>query len=326
MKNILLILTGGTIGSRINEKGNISPSLEPLVLDFAKSKLKNTKFTVREPLNVLSENMTLSDREVLIKDILSTDLSLFDGIIITHGSDTVSYTAALLSMALRHLDIPVLLVCANKILSDPSSNGIRNFLDSVSFIGEGTVKRGVFVIYDKTVYLGSRILAADPFCDRFSSFDGVSFGSIENGVFVPNLSDLNPSILDINRQRSQIFSLKDTLIDSVALIPYSPAAMLGRFDTESLSAVLIFGYHSGTVNEREILNFANRCQKTGTDIYLASFKDESLPIYESLSEILKVDIVGRIFNTSPESALAKIQLAYSVNSDLLNRNLFFEKI
>ena len=56
-----------------------------------------------------------------------------DGIILTHGSDTIQYTAALLSYVLKP-EIPVMIVCSNYVLEDEKANGFDNFCAAVDFI------------------------------------------------------------------------------------------------------------------------------------------------------------------------------------------------
>lgn len=332
MKRIKLILTGGTIGSRIDADGNISPSALPLLLTHCGKSVENiAEFDVLEPLSVLSENMTMADREVLINEILKTDTSMLDGIIIAHGSDTLCYTAALVSMAARHIDIPIVFIASDKVLSDPDSNGPDNFLSAVTIIADGTLKRGCFICYkdingQNSVYLGTRLCSAEPIFDSFAPFDKARLGYAENGRFVFEEGCFNPSLSEINSARSPIVSDEIKLYDTVLMTSSSPAFDITRVNTDGLSAVINYGYHCGTTDEERMLRFANRCESEGITLYLASFKDENAPVYESLKEILQFSNVKRLYNISPESAYSKAVLAASLGDELLSQNLFFEKI
>ena len=331
LKRIKLILTGGTIGSRIDESGNISVSAEPLLLKYSDERLrKSAEFEVSEPFCVLSENMTMADRECLIREILAAE-GLFDGVIVAHGSDTICFSAALVSMAVRHLSCPVVFIASDKVLSDPESNGTSNFESAVTLITSGIFSRGTFICYkdkngENSVYLGTRLSSAEPLFDSFLPFDDSRIGVIRSGKFYYESGRFNPSIEEINALREPIIEWEFTLKDSVLMTHSSPAFSLDRLDTRGLSAIINYGYHCGTVDESSMLALAKRCEAEGVDIFLASFKDKNAPIYESLSEILKQKNVKRLYNISPESAFAKVVLAYSLDKELLSENLFFEEI
>lgn len=332
MKKILLILTGGTIGSRIDNNGNISPSSEPLLLNKCRSKLPaDIEFSVLEPLCVLSENMTLKDRESLIQEVLKADTNLYDGIIIAHGSDTITYTASLTAMALRHIEIPIVFIASDKVLSDPLSNGPDNFISAVDFITDGVVKRGCYICYKDSVdrnavYLATRLCESEPIFDSFHSIDNTYFGTTENGKFIYNNHHLNPTIAEINKPKARIIPNDFKLKPIVSMLRSSPAFDYSRYNINGLSAIVNYGYHCGTTPEKCFLEFAKDCNDKKVDVWLASFKDPEAPIYDSLSRILSLPNVHRLYNISPEAAYSKILLAYSVNKSIINDNLFFENL
>ena len=332
MKKILLILTGGTIGSRIDSSGTISTNGKPLILEACQNRVdKVAKFDVIEPLCVLSENMTLFQRESLIKAIRNTNTTKYDGIIVTHGSDTLTYTAALCGMALRDTDIPIVFIASDLVLSDPKSNGRDNFESAVSFICDNQIKRGVFICYkdfngENAIYLATRLCEADPFLDRFNSFDGTRFGKTQKGRFIYEENRFNPDLDSVNAPKAPILPLNFSLKDSIALLRSCPAFNYSRFDISGLDAVINYGYHSATVDEKSFYEFAKRCNDNNVFIYLASFKDPNSPIYESLEKILELPNVKRLFNISPESAYAKVTLAYSIDKRLIDERIYYEII
>ncbi len=332
MKKILLILTGGTIGSRIDDYGNISPTSEPLLINLCRSSVKDiAEFEVIEPFSVLSENMSLANRCCLINTILGYSTKDLDGIIVAHGSDTLCYTASLCGVALRHLDIPLVFIASDLVLSNPDSNGRDNFLSAVQLICDGGIKRGSFICYknlfgENSVYLSTRLCAADPIFDSFVPFDGKPFGKIKDGKFIYNPHPRNPTVEEVNKPRKEIIKEKINLSDNVILIHSSPALDPNRINLKNISAVINYGYHCGTLDSTRFIDFAMRAQKQGVDIFLASFKDALSPIYESLEKVLQLSNVKRLYNISPESAAGKVLLAYNINPSLVNENLYFEEI
>ena len=136
---IALILTGGTICSRVghdgtrrSDVGTASTVLEQhyrLAHPFS-----SVQFEVQMPLNRLSEDLIPDDWCVILRSIASLDLRRYDGIIIAHGTDTLEQTAGMLSAALADISIPVILVSAIEPLDESQTNGHANFEAAVKLI------------------------------------------------------------------------------------------------------------------------------------------------------------------------------------------------
>ena len=123
---ILTVFTGGTIGSSLS-KGAISPN------------------TVA-PYTVLSENLSAEYLEKLRSCVEDNLNSGYDGIVVTHGTDTLQYSAAYLDLTLGLIETPVVLVSSNYPLPYSRANGLENFAAAVDFI-RSKQGRGVFVSY-----------------------------------------------------------------------------------------------------------------------------------------------------------------------------------
>ena len=138
MKNILLVFTGGTIGSTVTD-GTINTSgTSPfkLIQQF-QAHYKNHQsinFNTIRPIEILSENLAPCVWETIIAAIEAEQPERYDGIIITHGTDTLSFTAAALSFYFHAVKIPMLLVSSDYPLDDCRANGLENFICAVEFI------------------------------------------------------------------------------------------------------------------------------------------------------------------------------------------------
>lgn len=147
--NIRIIFTGGTIGSA--EKDNIistdSKAAYTLLEKYRKEyDAADVSFETSEPLRMLSENLSASEINLIIKSVKEAITEDADGIIVTHGTDTIQYTAAALSLILDSINIPVMLVSSAYPLDDDRQNGTDNFAAAVEFIKE-KAGCGVFVPY-----------------------------------------------------------------------------------------------------------------------------------------------------------------------------------
>lgn len=132
-RKILIIYTGGTIGMVIDPETN---SLVPFDFENISNhvpELRKFDFQVRsisfEPL-IDSSDM---NPEVWIKlvTIIEENYSAFDGFVVLHGTDTMSYTASALSFMLHNLQKPVILTGSQLPLGTIRTDGKENLITAL---------------------------------------------------------------------------------------------------------------------------------------------------------------------------------------------------
>jgi len=128
--SIGLVVTGGTIASKLDSKtGGVKPITE--IKDFAKVyhalfDKANIK-TMEVPFVELSENMSSEHWTKIAESVKKLlDDKEIQGVIVTHGSDTLHYTAAALSFFLRDLNKPVVLTFSQRSIDRASSDAEMN--------------------------------------------------------------------------------------------------------------------------------------------------------------------------------------------------------
>jgi len=134
LPKILILHTGGTIASKVDyETGGVISKFTPEELLEMFPELKElANIDCKQISNIFSEDMGFKDYNTIAKEIKKAkDIS---GIIITHGTDTMHYTAAALSFMLNDLPYPVLLVGSQRSSDRPSSDAYMNLLCAVQFI------------------------------------------------------------------------------------------------------------------------------------------------------------------------------------------------
>lgn len=192
MKNILVIFTGGTIGSTITDN-IISPnkSTSSLLINKYNELYDDNEcvFDVSYPYSILSENLSATELNILIKEIKQNIEEEYDGIIVTHGTDTIQYTAAALDYIFCDIEIPILIVSSNYPLENVEANGLINFAAAIKFI-EDNISNGVFVAYenhDGIVYYhrGNKLVKHLETDDQLFSID-MPFAYLDNNNIVVN--------------------------------------------------------------------------------------------------------------------------------------------
>jgi len=186
---ILTVFTGGTIGSLVGSDGKISTeeATKYLLIDeYEKKYGKKSEFDTIEPYRILSENLKANHLTELIAVLQKVFTEkTYDGVIITHGTDTLQYTSAALQYVFGAVDFPIILVSSDFVLTDPKANGLINFAAAVDFI-EGKYGTGVFVSYcnpgeNPKFHRGTRMQNSLSFAADVNSILGGEYGSFAEG-------------------------------------------------------------------------------------------------------------------------------------------------
>ena len=335
---ILVILTGGTIGSQVKNKviDVNKASAYRLINMYEESYGKDVEFEVLQPLNILSENLKPVHWNVLCECLNHVDMDKYAGVIITHGSDTLAYTSAMLGYCFRHTKTPIVVIASNYELTDPRSNGLANFRSAVCFIIEQKVK-GVFTIFqnnkkENIVYLATRLVEADTYLDQFSSYGKVDFGKIVNNKFERSDSTQNPTLEDLNTVKEKITIRRSGTRKEILLVRPYPGLNYNNICLDNnVGAVLHCLYHSATACSGEdnysATEFIRKCHVKGIETYASSFKNEENDLYSTSIDILKTGAIP-LRNISTEAALVKLTLAYNQElydpKELMKTNIFYE--
>ena len=326
MKNILVLFTGGTIGSTAAAGTiDISGGTPFKLLQLFQQQTPNHQdihFTTRQPLQILSENLAPPAWKILIAALEAEHIEQFDGVIITHGTDTLAYTAAVLNFYFNSLNVPMLLVSSDYPLDDSRANGLANFGCAVEFILQ-KIQSGVFVPYrnqqqQKTlVHKASRLTCSPQLTGDFYSVQGNYFIEFENNCF-SNLPVSTPTDEEINTLTSPAISAR--FCSRILMIKPYPGLDYSFFNLELVDAVLHDLYHSGTActstqwgENHSLLSFIKRCNDKNIPVYLAPAMQSS-DAYQSTRALLDLG-AEMIWNMSIESAYIKLMLAYGNFND-----------
>ena len=134
LSNITLLGTGGTVASRLDyTTGAVIPSFTPGELFSAVPELAEIcNLETEIVFEILSEDMKPESWQQLAKKIETAVNSGKDGVIISHGTDTMSYTSAALSFMLENLSIPVIIVGSQRSSDRPSSDAAMNLINAAT--------------------------------------------------------------------------------------------------------------------------------------------------------------------------------------------------
>ena len=232
LKKVAIISMGGTIASRVDYKtGGVSPQFTSGDLISAIPEIKElAQIDAIALRNTWSENISDKDWVVLAKEIEKL-ASNYDGIIVTHGTDTMHYSSSMLSFMLEELSVPVVFVGAQRSSDRPSSDSAYNLIGALTFIRD-TKRAGVFLaMHNSTednviaIHLGTKVRKMHSSRrDAFKSINylPVSYVTLDLAAGKVKKTELMETDLTNGVIKSKTTKISIKLSDSVSLVKFYP--------------------------------------------------------------------------------------------------------
>lgn len=238
-KRILMIGTGGTIASESGEDG-LTPELDASgLLRYIPGIAKWCDVDCVQLYNLDSTNLR-PENWLGIARAVQTNYERYDGFVISHGTDTMAYTAAALSYLIRNSAKPIVLTGAQKPIWFDSTDSKRNLIDAFLYACRGC--GGVQIVFDGRVILGTR--ARKTRSKSFQAFSSVNY---------PELAVIRDEVVlqFIRLEPKEPVAFSDTMNPNVGLLKLIPGAdsSLLRFMTEKYDAIIIESFGVGGLPE-----------------------------------------------------------------------------
>lgn len=174
MRKILLIGTGGTIASRPTDDG-LAPSLTIAELLARVPEISDLCIPACiQAFNMDSTNIR-PEHWLKIASIIRENYDSYDGFVITHGTDTMAYTAAGLSYLIQNSPKPIIITGAQVSVAQDDSDARRNLIDAFICASDSR-SQGVLIVFSGSVILGTR--ARKNYTKRFAAFASANFPEI----------------------------------------------------------------------------------------------------------------------------------------------------
>lgn len=263
---LLFIFTGGTIGSTAGDTVAPDSGAPRLLLEkYGERYGIDFSYDTLSPMSELSENFT-GEHISLLLDAVVRHIDGYDGVIVTHGTDTLAYSAAALGYALGNASLPVCLVSANFPIADGRSNALANLRAAVLLIRTGT-ERGVFVPYDNgdgatVIHRATRLSTSLALSDKVFSVNEAVCGRVTEDAF-----QRSPDFRELpDATAAPPVRLCAQSTDILRVFPYP--GMVYPEIPDGTRFILLDTYHSGTFDGKS----------AAVRAFLASARARGIPV------------------------------------------------
>ena len=258
-----------------------------------------------------SSNIRPEEWQQLSRDIYEHRAG-FDGIVISHGTDTMAYTASAVTYMLPDIDLPVVFTGSQLPLADILSDGPDNLRTAFAMAASG--KPGIFLAFDRKVMLGCRAVKVR--ASGFSAFESVNAryaGLVSNNGLVIDEQAL-PQIAGEARLCPEISK-------NVFLLKLTPGLNPAVFDmlaAMGYRGIVIEAFGLGGINVlNRGLRGIHRCVEDGISVVVTTqclYDSSDLRVYQVGNKLLELGVIqGR--DMTSEAAMTKLMWSIGQGMD-----------
>ncbi len=312
-KNILLIATGGTIASKKTEEGLVPQITSEELLGYVPEINEYCNVDAMQLINIDSTNIQ-PEYWVLMTEAIESNYDKYDGFVISHGTDTMSYTSAALSYLIQNPDKPIIITGAQKPINADITDAKKNLLDSFRFAAEKDV-RGVYLVFDGKAIVGTR--ARKVKSKSYSAFESINF------PVAAIIDDSRITKYIRNEELTGPVMFYKSIYPSIFLLKLAPGMEPDVLDYigEKYEGVVIESYGVGGLPFQDKRNFLEKLEtltEKGKVIVIATqvmFEGSDMSIYEVGVKALKKYKVLQAYDMTIEAVVTKLMWIMAQTKD-----------
>lgn len=326
MKRILILTTGGTIVSLQTEDG-LRPDndkMKSVLYDKVLPLMGDYDISIKPIFNKDSSNIIPSDW-FIARDYILENIDSYDGIVILHGTDTMSYSAAMISFMFIGVKKPIVLTGSQEPIINKGSDGEKNLKDAITAAGDHRLS-GVYVVFHDKIIRGTRAYKSSSIHhDAYISCNYPYVGVIKDGkVFITEEYHQMEAKCNKPTKLSYSFNTNEYRIPKVFMLKMVPGIDFEIFDyikEKGYNGVVIEGYGLGgmPVLEPVVKEKLENLIQSGIPVLMSTqciYDGVNLETYEVGVTANRMGVVST-YDMTPDTAYTKLMwiLGYTRDYD-----------
>ncbi|CAM3498973.1 asparaginase [Flavobacterium saliperosum] len=310
---ILLVYTGGTIGMvKDSESGVLKAfNFDELLHNIPELKLLDCHietFSFKEPID--SSNMN-PEKWVAIAEAIEEHYDTFDGFVVLHGSDTMSYSASALSFMLENLTKPVIFTGSQLPIGDLRTDAKENLITAIQIASlqnkNKPVVSEVGLYFEYKLYRGNRTTKIS--AEHFNAFASPNYPELaESGVDLK----VNTELL-LKKAPGKKLKINKTFDDNVVVVKMFPgineSVLYAILHIPNLKGVVLETYGSGNAPTEEwFIAILKKAIKKGlhvVNVTQCSGGSVNMGKYETGMQLKKIGVISG-HDITTEAAITKL--------------------
>jgi glutamyl-tRNA(Gln) amidotransferase subunit D len=322
LPKVKLFGTGGTIASRLDYRtGAVIPAFTPGELYGAVPELADIcNLNTEKLFAVFSENMGPEQYKKLAIAIGEEIKNGVDGIVIGHGTDTLSHTAAILTFMIQDSPVPIILVGSQRSSDRPSSDAALNLMHAMTAAGRGDIAEVMVCMFGPTsdeygfLHRGTRVRKMhSSYRSTFRTIGDIPAATITRNGVVPLRENYK------HRRKDRNVKILPYYEEKVTILYYYPG-----MNPDIIDGLIDMGYRGiiwagtglGHVN-KPLYPAIERAHKKGVHMYMSVqtlWGYAHMNVYDTGRDMMKRGIIPA-WNMIPETAFMKLSWVLGQTDD-----------
>lgn len=309
MKNILVIYTGGTIGMvKDKQTGALHPfDMKKIYEALPVLRQLDCNIDTWQFDPIIDSSDMNAGVWIRLADLIGQQYDKYDGFVVLHGTDTMSYTASALSFLLEDLSKPVIITGSQLPLGMIRTDGRENIISAIEIAANEQVAIGeVCIFFENKLFRGNRT----------TKFNAEHFEAFYSGNY-PSLAKVGINIIYkqhlLRPLSNKPLKVYNKMCDNVIIVKVHPALrqeyLEAFLSVEGLRGVVLETYGSGNAPTSPwFINAIKKAIDKGVIVLnVTQCKAGSVVMghYEASMELLNIGVVSG-GDITTEAALAKL--------------------